>query len=138
VTRWAIVDTGPLVAHLDRRERHHAWTAAQIKRLEQPLLVCEAVITEAMYLLARHPLAQDGILGMLESGALEIGFQLAEHHKEVRELCRKYRDRPMSLADACILRMAELHEQHAVFTLDGDFRIYRKHGDEPLTVIAPA
>ena len=50
----------------------------------------------------------------------------------------KYRDRPMSLADACIVRMAELHDAHAVFTLDSDFSVYRKHGRTPLALIHPS
>jgi len=137
VTQWAIVDTGPLVAFLDRRERFHTWAVAQIDQLERPLLVCEAVLTEAMFLLRHHPAAQDGILAMLENGALEIGFQLAPHSREIRELRRKYHDRPMSLADACIVRMAELHDRHTVFTIDADFGVYRKHGHEPLTLILP-
>jgi predicted nucleic acid-binding protein len=44
----------------------------------------------------------------------------------------------MSLADVCIVRMAELHEHHAVLTLDSDFSVYRKHGREPLTLIHPS
>jgi predicted nucleic acid-binding protein len=73
----------------------------------------------------------------LESGALQIGFSLAENISEVRALLRKYADRPMSLADACLLRMAELNARHLVFTLDSDFSVYRKHGRQPVKVISP-
>jgi predicted nucleic acid-binding protein len=133
----AIVDTGPLVAFLDRAERHHAWAAERVKELGAPLLVCEPVLAEAMYLLAGLPKAQDALFGLLENGALRVAFHLEEQVPVLRALQRKYRDRPMSLADACIVRMAELFDQHQVFTLDSDFAIYRKHGREPLALIRP-
>lgn len=133
----AIVDTGPLVAFLDRSERHHRWVVERIDGLEAPLLVCEPVLTEAMYLLARFPHAQDSIFGLLENGALRVALRLDEHIRPLRQLQRKYRNIPMSLADACIVRMAELHGRHAVLTLDSDFSVYRKNGKEPLPLIRP-
>lgn len=134
----AIVDTGPLVAFLDRAERHHAWAVECVRELEAPLLVCEPVLAEAMHLLARLSKAQDALLGLLENGALRVAFHLEEHIPELRALRRKYGDRPMSLADACIVRMAELFERHRVFTLDSDFSIYRRHGREPLPLLDPS
>ena len=78
MTRWAIVDTGPLVAFLDRRERHHAWAVAQMRTLKVPLLVCEPVLTEAMFLLPRFPAAREKLMHWLEQGALKIGFHLGK------------------------------------------------------------
>jgi predicted nucleic acid-binding protein len=126
-----------LVAFLDRAERHHAWAAARVKELTAPLLVCEPVLAEAMYLLSGLPKAQDALFGLLENGALRIAFHVEEHVPVLRALHRKYRDRPISLADACIVRMAELFDRHQVFTLDSDFSTYRKHGRAPLTLIRP-
>jgi uncharacterized protein len=134
----AIVDTGPLVALLDRAERHHRWVSDRIAELEAPLLVCEPVLAESMFLLARLSQAQDALFELLENGALRVGLRVDEHVAELRSLLRKYRDQPMSLADACIVRMAELHDRHAVFTLDSDFSVYRKHGRTPLTLVNPA
>lgn len=133
----AIVDTGPLVAFFDRSERHHGWVADQIGDIDAPLLVCEPVLAETMYLLARLPKAQDAVFALIERGALRIGFSLADHVAEVHILHRRYRDRPMSLADACIVRMAELNARHRVFTLDSDFLIYRERGGRPLSLIHP-
>lgn len=133
----AIVDTGPLVAFLDRAERHHRWVMERIGELDAPLLVCEPVLAEAMYLLAGLPRAQAALFGLLENGALSIAFRLDEHVSALRKLHQKYLDIPMSLADACIVRMAELNERHAVFTLDSDFLVYRKHGRAPLVLIQP-
>jgi uncharacterized protein len=90
-----------------------------------------------MYLLARFSRAQDALLSLVENGALSIAFRMEDHVAELRKLHRKYRDRPISLADACIVRMAELFEHHAVLTLDSDFLIYRKHGHVPLALIHP-
>ena len=86
---------------------------------------------------SRLPKAQDVLLGLVEQGALQVAFHVAEHIPELRALRRKYADRPMSLADACIVRMAELFERHRIFTLDSDFSVYRKHGREALEMIVP-
>ena len=134
----AIVDTGPLVAYIDRSERHHAWTVEQVRTLNAPLLVCEPVLAEAMFLLSGKAKAQDVLYGLIIDGALRIGFQVSEHLAALRVLHNKYRDRPISLADACIVRMAELFERHLVFTLDADFTVYRKNGREPLNLIFPS
>jgi len=133
----AIVDTGPLVAFFDHAERHHSWVAERIERLDAPLLVCEPVLAEAMFLLARHSRAQDALLGLLQNGALSAAFRIEEHIGALRNLLHKYRDIPMSLADACVVRMAEVHEHHAVLTLDSDFSVYRKNGRVPLVLIHP-
>jgi predicted nucleic acid-binding protein len=134
----AIVDTGPLVAFFDRAERHHHWVAERIEEIEAPLLTCEPVLTEASYLLARYPRAQDALFELLQNGALSLAFRIEEHVGPLRKLLQRYRDRPISVADACIVRMTEIYERHAVLTLDSDFSVYRKHGRFPLTVIHPA
>lgn len=133
----AIVDTGPLVAFFDRAERHHDWIAERIEEFDAPLLVCEPVLAETMHLLSRYPKAQDALFELLQNGALRVAFRIAEHVEALRKLRHKYRNTPISLADACIVRMAEIHEQHAVLTLDSDFCVYRKHGRVPLTLVHP-
>jgi predicted nucleic acid-binding protein len=137
VARAAIADTGPLVAYFDRAERNHAWALERVRELEAPLLVCEPVLAEVMYLLGPLPKAQDTLFELLENGALRIAFHADEHVAALRALHRKYRDRPMSLADGCIVRMAELFDGHSVLTLDADFSVYRKRGREPLELIHP-
>lgn len=94
-------------------------------------------MVEACFLLARLPEAEDALFGMIEKGALRFAFHLEEHLREIKTLREKYRDRPISLADACIVRMAELFEDHHVFTLDSDFTVYRKHGRKSLALIHP-
>jgi predicted nucleic acid-binding protein len=134
----AIVDTGPLVAFFDRSDRYHRWAARRIEELQAPLLLCEPVLAEATYLLARHSSrAPDALLQLLKNGALAIGLRVDQHVDELCALLQKYRDTPMSLADACVVRMAEIHAHHAVFTLDSDFLVYRVHGRAPLELIRP-
>ncbi len=97
-----------------------------MERLDAPLLVCEPVLTETLFLLARQPTAGDGLLDLLERGALRLAFHLDDHLAQVRALRRKHIRLPMSLADACIVRMAEIYDHHQVLTLDSDFTVYRK------------
>ena len=137
MARAAIVDTGPLVAFLDKAERHHGWTVEQVRTLDAPLLTCEPVLAEAMFLLSDLPKAQEALFDLLAKGAVRIAFHVGEHLAPLRALHRKYRDQPISLADACIVRMAELFERHQVFTLDSDFSVYRRNGREPLDLIYP-
>jgi uncharacterized protein len=133
----AIIDTGPLVAFMDRDEKHHDWAVEQVRHLAVPLLVCEPVLTESLFLLKRTPAAQSAILELLQRGALSITFSLADNAAAVQALLRKYVDSGVSLADACVVRMSELNAGHAVCTLDSDFQIYRKHGRQPIQLISP-
>ena len=90
-----------------------------------------------MYLLSDLPKAQEALYGLLDTGALRLAFHVEEHLPALRALHRNYHDQPISLADACVVRMAELFDGHAIFTLDSDFSVYRKHGREPLELINP-
>lgn len=138
LTRLVIVDTGPLVAFLDRREAHHHWIAEQARTLALPWLLCEAVLAESWRLLRKMPNAQDALLEMVENGLLQVQFVLAEEIQPVRLLRQKYRDVPMSLADACLVRMAEKFDNHVICTLNSDFSIYRKRGRKLIPLIVPS
>lgn len=137
MTVSAIVDAGPLVAALDRNDAHHRWAREQLGTLARPLLVCEPVLAEAAHLLGRQFDSSDDLFELLERGLLELDFSLREQHASVRALMHRYRDVPMSLADGCIVRMAELHAAHHVCTLDSDFSIYRKNGRQVIRLISP-
>lgn len=121
MARAAIVDTGPLVALLDAGDSAHGWTVRQFRLITVPLLTCEAVVAEALYLLRSLRPAQEKILEWIEGGVLVCPFVLADEVAQVRSLWRKYADVPMSLADACLVRMSEKHDHHHVSTLDRDF-----------------
>ena len=127
MTEETILDTGPLVAFLDSDEQHHQWAAARFKELKPNFLTCEAVLTEAIYLLGSAPKAIEQIDRFLDRGWLKTSFQLAMQRAAVMQLMRTYRNVPVSFADACLVRMSELHPHAPIFTLDRDFRIYRKN-----------
>jgi predicted nucleic acid-binding protein len=134
----AIVDTGPLVAFFDRADRHHRWAVDRVQELEVPLLACEPVLAETMYLLRYDARVPDVLFEYLQNGALQIAFRIEEHVSALRKLLKKYEDTPISLADACVVRMAEIHQRYSVLTLDWDFSVYRKHGRIALPLIHPA
>ena len=135
--RAVILDTGPLVGLVDARDRDHEWCVAQWSQIEPPLLTCESVISEACFLLAQTRTGGAPVLEMLARKALTSSFRLEEHVRPVRALMRKYADVPMSVADACLVRMAETTAHSTVLTLDRDFRIYRKHGRQVIPLLTP-
>ena len=122
-----IVDTGPLVAFLNGRERHHAWAKEQFARIAPPTITCEPVITEACYLLRDLDNGIDSLIELI-NGVVAIRFDLTDELPAVSRLLKRYASVPMSLADACLVRMAEQFSTSPILTLDGDFRVYRKSG----------
>lgn len=133
----AIADTGPIVAYFDRAEKHHSWVVNQIHKLDTPLLICEPVLSEIMFLLNRFPEAQKALFDLIENGAFSLAFSIKENIVPLKTLMNKYSDIPMSLADACVVRMAESYKNHKVFTLDSDFLFYRKNKHIALDLIYP-
>jgi predicted nucleic acid-binding protein len=137
VSSPVLVDAGPLVALLDGSDRHRAWAVARFKELPGPLLTCEAVLAEAFYLLRRLRPAQEKLLEWIASCALKIPLSIEEESEAIRSLWARYENVPMSLADACLVRLAELHPLARVFTLDSDFTIYRVRGKQAIPLIWP-
>ena len=132
-----IVDTGPLVAYLDRSDRDHLWAKECFMQITRPLLTCEAVVAEALFLLRRGGIDPDGLLNLISRGLVVPDFSLAEEILVIQQLMRTYRNIPMSLADACLVRMAETHENSKVMTLDSDFVIYRKSRRKVIPLLRP-
>jgi predicted nucleic acid-binding protein len=133
----ALIDTGPLVSFLAAGLRYHSWTCDQWKLFRPPLLTCEPVLTEAAFLLKREGREADPLFALLERGVIRIALDIQGEQADLRALMRRYRNRPMSLADACLVRLSELHTDGKVFTLDSDFRIYRRHGNKVIPVLMP-
>jgi predicted nucleic acid-binding protein len=133
-----IADTGPLVALLDQRDPAHAWVDAQLDSLPAPLLTCEAVISECAFLLRSVDPGARSLFELLRNDFLRLGFQLDHHQEAVARLMAKYADVPMSLADACLVRMSELHDGARVFTVDSDFKVYRRLSRQTIPLIYPA
>ena len=132
-----IVDTGPLVALLNRKDHSHAWVVQQLQDIQPPMVTCEAVLAEATYLTRQTPGARVALLEMVGESFLTIGMAVADHHSALLAMLRRYADVPMSLADACLVRLAELFPQSLVLTLDSDFSVYRKNGRQVIEVLRP-
>lgn len=132
-----IIDTGPLVAFLVKEETRHQWVREQFQRLHAPFLTCEAVLTEAFFLVRKLPHGAGKFFALLNSGLLEINFPIIGEGTALEKLVQRYANVPMSLADACLVRLAKLHPQTLVFTLDQDFQIYRRDGRQPMPLLMP-
>lgn len=132
-----LVDAGPLVAWLNRRERHHTWARNTLDAIEPPLYTCEAVLTEALFLLSRARGGRDALFELVERDIIKPDFRLRPELDAVRTLMRKFAGVPMSLADACLVRMTEIEPDSIVLTLDGDFRVYRRNRRQVIPTIMP-
>lgn len=133
--RTALVDTGPIVAFLNRRDRYHAWAAARFGSLAPPLLTCEAVLSEAAYLVRGLAGGPQAILELVERGVIHATFRLQDEISSVKALLRRYR---RDLADACLVRMSELHSDCVVLTIDTEFRdVYRRRGRQVIPTLLP-
>ena len=134
--RGVLVDAGPLVAIVDRGDTHHARCVEALQGIREPLMTVWPAVTEAMFLVRESWPAQAALLEMLESGAVGLLPLDEDDVPRMTELMAKYRDLPMDLADAALVRVAERERLRHVFTLDqGDFRVYRPAGLGRLSLI---
>lgn len=120
-----LLDTGCIVALLDRSERNHARCAAAVEEVAAPLVTCEAVIAEACWLLRDVRGAADAVLENVEAGVFEIPFRIVGASRGVRALMKQYGRVPMDFADACLVQLADELGSGRILTLDSDFAVYR-------------
>lgn len=132
-----IVDTGPLVALLDRKDRYHGWVKAQLESIDPPLDTCEAVLSEAAFLLSHVPGGPQALLELLAKGLVIVSFSLQSEAQAIQQLLLRYANVPMSLADACLVRLTEIHTESLLLTLDSDFQIYRRHRRLVIPLLLP-
>ena len=133
----AILDTGPLVGALDQDDQWHTWAAKAFATIRQPALTCDAVISEACFLLRGTPDSREKIFAMIERGIVRVVPVLPDESPAVRTLLARY-GRRMDYADACLVRLSELHREHVIVTTDAeDFRIYRRFGRQALALHVP-
>src|SRR4029077_16161698 len=131
-----IVDAGFLVALLSRRDSHHGWAVANAAGHPPPWSSCEAVLSEAFHLLGAP--GRSAVSGLLRRRAVVSAFDLAKDMQPVLTLMQKYANMPMSLADACLVRMTETRADPIILTTDGDFRIYRRHSRQMVPCVMPS
>lgn len=137
MTNVIILDTGPLVAYLCNGDRYYGWAKTRFQEINSPLVTCQAVISEACFLTRNIPHGLEAILEMIERNLIQTEFNLNVEAKGVKYLLNKYQDVPMSLADACLVRMSEIYLEAKILTLDNDFSIYRKNKNSPISCITP-
>ena len=133
----AIVDAGPLVAYFKRDDLYHQWSREHLGSLQPPLYSCDAVISEACFLLRKTDSGVDRLMEFLERGIVTLDFSIRSELPALRKLLRRYRSIPMSLADACLVRMSELLKDPVIVTLDSDFTIYRRHRRQRIPLFMP-
>ena len=136
MARKFLVDAGFLVALLSRRDSHHEWAVAQAPVHTPPWRTCEAVLSETIHLLGARGVPAIG--GLLRGRVLIAAFSLDDDMEPVLKLLQKYADVPISLADACLVRMAETLPDPVILTTDSDFRIYRRHSRQMVPCVMPS
>ena len=133
--RPVLLDTGFIVALLDRSESFHKACARTVRELEAPLVTCEAVITESCYLLRNLSGAPQAVIENVTAGIFQVPFQLSQETAGVKQALRKYRDRKIDFADACLIRLAYQFGTADILTLDQVFAIYRWCNNKPFRLL---
>ena len=132
-----LLDTGPWVALKSRNDTHHRWAVEQFRCFQPPLLSCEAVVAETCFLLKRSGFDPSLALQFIERGVVQMPFVLQEQISSVSSLFKRYENVPASLADAALIRLAEINDSPLLLTTDSDFHIYRRHGRQTIPLVSP-
>ena len=122
----SLLDTGPIVALLSKDDAEHASAKQLFSESLTPFRCCEAVVAEACFLMRRvHSAGPQEVIALGRKGVYETSFSLQDDWMNVERLLRKYANRPISLADACLIHCAEIYQEPRILTFDSDFAIYR-------------
>jgi predicted nucleic acid-binding protein len=132
-----LLDSGPWVALLSRNDTHHRWAVDQFKLLPPPFLSCEAVVAETCFLLKCSGFDPSLALQFIDRGVVQLPFVLQEQIGAVSSLFKRYVNVPASLADAALIRLAEINDSPLLLTTDSDFHIYRRHGRQTIPLVSP-
>lgn len=139
MARRVLVDAGPIAALLDRRDAHHEWAKQQLGHVRHALVTCEAVISEAFFLLAPVHGGTSTLAGLLREQLVRVDpdFSFCDNCDQILDNIERYKNVPMSFADACLVRMTEIERDALVFTTDHDFLTYRRNRRERIPLICP-
>jgi uncharacterized protein len=130
-----LVDAGFLIALINRRDSYHSWAESQAREFILPWKTCDAVLSEAFHLLEER--RRSWLMTLLVRSAVIPAFSLVNDRDAVLNLMQKYADVPMSLADACLVRMTETLADPLVLTTDSHFRVYRRHSRQVVPTAMP-
>jgi predicted nucleic acid-binding protein len=128
-----IADTGFLVAFVSLNDRHHQWAVSVAEDFIEPLLTCEAVLSETAF----HLGSCSAVLKLINEQLITLAFDCNDHLPQLEALAKRYADRKPDLADLCLIRLSEVHLKHRVVTIDSDFRIYRRNKRDAIPLICP-
>jgi predicted nucleic acid-binding protein len=134
--RKNIVDAGVIIAYFDVDDDFHDW-AVDVFAANENFLTCEAVVSEACARLEYGGFKPHSVIRLVADGILTIEFSAQANIVRVLRLMEKYADRPMDFADACLVVMTEEFSDPMLFTLDDDFRFYRRHGRNAIPFVSP-
>ena len=127
-----LLDTGPLVALLSQSDANHARARQLFAECVPPFRCCEAVVAEDCFLMRKvHAAAPAEVVALGRRGVYRMAIAAEEHWTSIEALLKKYSDRPISLADACLIRCAEIHHEARILTFDEDFGVYRWARNKP-------
>src|ERR1700739_157099 len=135
MARNILVDSGFVGALLSSRDTHHKWAVTQASEMPPPWSTCEAALSEAFHLLGER--GAPSLAALLRRRALLVAFELAKILEPVTKLIEKHSDVPMSLADACLVRMTETLDDPIILTTDENFRVYRRHSRQVVPCVTP-
>lgn len=132
-----IVDAGPLIAYSNRRDACHEWAKTIASELSPPLYTCEPVLTEVFWRVEHDGGRPDLIWEWIDNRVLVVDFVASKYWTDLHRLMTRYADQPMDFADACLVKMSELVPDCRVWTIDGDFKVYRRRERLHIPLIFP-
>jgi uncharacterized protein len=132
----ALVDTGAMLALLDRSDRWHRLCVETFSSLHLPLLTSEAVLTELFHLAGDNRREMATAWKFVRSGTLELAVLSHGELPAVHALMSRYWNRPMDFADATLVHLAKRESISTIFTVDrADFETYRIDGRRRFRIV---
>jgi predicted nucleic acid-binding protein len=136
MARKNIADAGLIVAYFDKRDAAHDWAVRVFSAIEN-FSTCEAVLAETCARVEYAGGKQGAVIQLVSAGILTVEFSAQSNIVRIQRMMEKYSDRPMDFADACLVVMTEEFSDPMLFTLDDDFRFYRRHGRDAIPFLSP-
>ena len=135
MAKTVLVDSGALIALLRRDDQHHQWASATAEQVAAPWRTCDAALSEAFFLIGRA--GRPKLAELLRRRIVVSTFSFDDEYNSTLDLMDKYAGVPMSLADACLVRMTEMLTDPVLITTDSDFRVYRRHSRQVIPCLLP-
>ena len=133
----ALLDTGPLVAFFNKRDNWHSWAVDTISTQSTPLITCDSVLSETLFLVKNNPAVTRALQDMIKTNVLACYPVLSVSDNDVLDRVLRYSDLPGSLADLSLIYLYEQVTSAKILTLDSDFYIYRDSKSKPIRMLSP-